>query len=123
MADIGFWSLAQSEPDHLALIDPDGQEFSAGDLLSASNQLVHGLRALGLQPGDAIAMVLPNSVEVFEIYLAAAQAGWYLIPINHHLVGPEVAYIITDCEAKAFIGHQRFADVCVAAADEAGLPA
>jgi long-chain acyl-CoA synthetase len=66
--------------------------------------------------------VLPNGAEVFELYLAALQAGFYLIPINHHLVGPEIAYILQDCEAKAFVAHSRFADVCSAAADELGFP-
>jgi long-chain acyl-CoA synthetase len=66
--------------------------------------------------------VLPNGAPVFELYLAALQAGWYLVPINHHLVGPEIAYIIEDSEAKAFIGHARFADICQAAAEELNFP-
>ena len=37
---------------------------------------------------------------MFELYLAALQAGWYLVPINHHLIGPEVAYILKDSDAK-----------------------
>jgi long-chain acyl-CoA synthetase len=123
MADLGFWRIAAENPDHLAVVAPDGAEVSAGELLGAANQLVHGLRQLGLQPGDSIAMVLPNSVEVFELYLAAGQAGWYLIPINHHLVGPEIAYIVQDCDAKAFVAHERFADASSAAAKELGFPA
>ena len=122
MADLGFWSIAGEDPDHLAVVDPDGTEISAGELLGAANQLVHGLRQLGLEPGDSIAMVLPNSVEVFELYLAALQAGWYLIPINHHLVGPEIAYIVQDCDAKVLVAHERFADACAAAAKELGFP-
>ena len=84
--------------------------------------MVHGLRGLGLQPGDVVATLLPNGVEMFELYLAALQAGWYLVPINHHLIGPEVAYILTDSGAKAFVAHERFADVALDAADEAELP-
>ena len=91
--------MAQEEPGHLALVGPDGTELKAGELLGRANQVVHGLRALGLQPGDTIAFVLPNSIEVFEIYLAALQAGWYIVPINHHLVAPEIAYIVEDAEA------------------------
>ena len=122
MAELGFWSIAQEDPDHLAVVDPDGREIDAGTLLASCNQLVHGLRALGLEPGDAVAMVLPNSIEVFELYLAVLQAGFYLVPINHHLVGPEIAYIVDDSEAKAFVAHERFADACVAAADEIDFP-
>ena len=31
---------------------------------------------------------------MIELYLAVLQAGFYLMPINHHLVGPEIAYIV-----------------------------
>jgi long-chain acyl-CoA synthetase len=120
---LGFWRIAESYPDHLALVDADEREISAGELLSSCNQLVHGLRALGLQPGDAIAMLLPNCAEVFELYLAVGQAGFYLIPINWHLVGPEIAYIVDDCEAKVFVTHARFAEHATAAADEIAFPA
>ncbi|HUF85342.1 MAG TPA: AMP-binding protein, partial [Acidimicrobiia bacterium] len=82
MAELGFWSIAAEDADKLALVDPDEREVDAGELLASCNQVVHGLRALGLQPGDAVAMVLPNSVEVFELYLAVLQAGFYLVPIN-----------------------------------------
>ena len=119
---LGFWKIAETFPDHLALVDPDEREISAGELAASCNQLVHGLRALGLEPGDAIAMLLPNSAEVFELYLAVGQAGFYLIPINWHLVGPEIAYIVQDCEAKVFVAHARFAEHARAAADEISFP-
>ena len=90
---------------------PEGKELTAGDLLGRANQLVHGLRRLDLEPGDVVATLLPNCAEMFELYLAALQAGWYLVPINHHLVAPEIAYILKDSGAKAFVGHERFADV------------
>ena len=54
---------------------------------------------------------------------AALQIGLYFTPINHHLVGPEVAYIVDDSEAKVFVSHERFAERATAAADEIGFPA
>jgi long-chain acyl-CoA synthetase len=122
MADVGFWSLAGHDPRHLALVEPDGLEIAAGELLGSANQLVHGLRGIGLKVGDSVAIVLPNGAPVFELYLAALQAGWYLVPINHHLVGPEIAYILDDCEAKALVVHERFAEVAKAAVEETGFP-
>jgi long-chain acyl-CoA synthetase len=123
MSEWGFWNLAQQDPDHLALVEPAGRALRAGELLAAANRLVHGLRALGLRQGDCIATCLPNGAAMIETYLAAAQAGWYLTPINHHLTAGEIAYIIGDCEAKAFIGAAGFAAACGGAADQAGLPA
>jgi len=120
---VGFWKLAEEDPGRLALVDPSGAEVTYGELFATSNRLVHGLRALGLTAGDGVAAVLPNGVEMVSLYFAAMQAGWYLTPINHHLVGPEIAYIVDDCEAGAFIGHERFGDACRAAADAFALPA
>jgi long-chain acyl-CoA synthetase len=122
MGDLGFWALALENPDYLALVTPAGAEVRAGALLGHANQLVHALRAQGLEPGDVVATVLPNCAEMIEIYLATLQAGWYLVPINHHLVAPEIAYILKDSGAKVFVAHERFADASIAAADEVGLP-
>jgi long-chain acyl-CoA synthetase len=122
MGDLGFWALAQEDPDYVALITPDGAEVRSGELLGRANQVVHALRAQGMEPGDVIATVLPNGAEMLEVYLAALQAGWYLVPINHHLVATEIAYILRDSGAKVFVAHERFAGAAGAAADEVGLP-
>ena len=120
---MGFWKYAQDDPDYVAIVDPDGTEHSAADVLSRSNQLVHALRDLGLEPGDTVAALLPNGAHPMHVYLAALQAGWYYVPINYRLSAPEIAYILTDSEAKAFVSHERFADTAAAAADEAQIPA
>ena len=123
MGDLGFWALAHEDPDHLALVAPDGTEYTRGRAPGPDQPGRPRLAAArASKPGDVVATLLPNGVEVFELYLAALQAGWYLVPINHHLVAPEVAYILTDSEAKAFVAHERFAEVASSAADEAELP-
>ncbi len=121
MAELGFWNFAQRDPEPLALVAPDGREYSRGELLAEANRVVHGLRALGLERGDCVAMMLPNCAEFYFVYLAAAQAGLYMVPINWHLAGPEVAYILEDCGAKAFITHQRVAEAAATAVREAGF--
>ena len=80
MPELGFWRSAQETPARLALVDPDGRELTAGALLATCNRITHGLRALGLQKGDVVAMVLPNGAPVIELYLAVLQAGLYLVP-------------------------------------------
>ena len=122
MGDLGFWRLAENDRDRLALVGPDGTELTAGDLLGRSNQIAHGLRALGLERNDTVALLLPNGIELIETYLAALQIGLYVTPINWHLVGPEIAYILEDCDAKVFVAHERFAAAATAAAAEAGFP-
>src|SRR5687768_12910501 len=119
---LGFWKLAAEQPDHIAVIEPSGRKVTAGELLASCNQVVHGLRALGLKHGDTIAVALKNGLAMLEIYLAATQAGWYLTPINSHLTASEIAYIVGDCDAKAFICCDATAEACRKAADELKFP-
>ncbi|MED5261202.1 MAG: acyl-CoA synthetase [Myxococcota bacterium] len=122
MADHGFWSYANRDAEALALVDPEERSWTRGELHAACNRIVGALREIGLQRGDAVALDSPNCAEFFAVYLACTQAGYYLVPINWHLAPPEVAYIVQDSEAKAFIGHERLAEVCVKAADEIDFP-
>jgi long-chain acyl-CoA synthetase len=122
MSRTNFWAFAAEHLDQVAIVDAEERVITDGELAGSVNQLSHGLRALGLQRGDAVAAVLPNSIEALEVYLATQQIGLYLTPINYHLVGPEIGYILQDCEAHALIVHARYADVCTAAVEETGFP-
>jgi len=118
MTELGFWRMATADPDRVAIIDPDGGEHSAGEVLAVANQVSHGLRALGCEVGDTVACVVPNGLEMLEFYLGATQIGLYITPINHHLVGPEIAYIVNDSDAKVLLGHERFANELAKAGTE-----
>ncbi len=122
MSELGFWNFARKDPGKLALVDPTGREWTRGELLAESNRIAHGLRALGLEHGDCVAVVLPNCAEFYTLYLAIAQSGLYLTPINNHLTGPEIAYIVQDSGAKVFVGSEKFAEACEVALKESGFP-
>ncbi len=121
MSELGFWNLAQKRPDVLALVDPNGHEWSRGELLAEANKIANGLRAQGLGKGDCVALVMENCAEFVQINLAITQIGMYMTPINNHLTGPEIAYILQDSGAKIFFGSAKFADECKVARDEAGF--
>src|SRR5215468_9259284 len=123
MGSLGFWQRALADPGQVAAIEPDGTPHTAGDLLARVNQLTHGLRAQGLQPGDGVAVLAPNGIAPLEVHLAALQAGWYVTPINWHFTAAEIAYIVRDSEAKAFFVHERYGPAGASAAEEAGVPA
>lgn len=117
-----FWNFAARTPNALALVEADGAEVTASELAASANQVVHSLRALGLRAGDAVGMMLPNCREVFEVFMAVAQSGWQVVPINWHLTAPEVEYILRDSAAKAFFASERFGEVAASAASGAELP-
>ena len=81
----GFWAAAQAEPDRVAVIDPAGREWTAGEIAADANRLVHALRARGLSEGDPLAMLLPNRAETFVLLMALFQAGWNFVPLNSNL--------------------------------------
>src|SRR5262249_36182700 len=123
MAEVGLWGIAASTPDKLAVVDPDGGTVSYGELAAAADRIGRGLQALGLKPGDCVAGLLPTSADALALTFAALETGLYVVPVNWHLTAAEVAYILGDSGAKAFVAHQRFAANATAAADAtAGIP-
>ena len=111
---LAWW--AERVPDRLALVTPHGDRTYA-DLNANINRLARALRARGLQPGDAVALMCINRPEFLEVLYAAQRIGLRLTPINWHLTGEEAGYIVANCEAKAFVCSGSLGDkVTVAAA-------
>jgi fatty-acyl-CoA synthase len=75
-----------------------------------SCRLANALIGVGLSKGDRICILAYNCLEWMEIYAATALAGLIAVPINFRLVGPEIAYIVENCEAKALIVQDEFLD-------------
>lgn len=117
----GLWNIAAEHPERTAVIDPDGTEVTYGELAAKANAYARGLQALGLEVGDAIVVLQPNSSELLAAYFAGMQTGLYIVLANWHLAGPEVAYLLSDSGAAAFLAHERFAEAAVSAAEESGL--
>jgi len=74
-------------------------------------RLANALLGLGLAPGDRVAVLAYNCLEWMEIYAAVAKAGLVAVPVNFRLTGSEIAYIVNDCTARAFIVQDPFLDV------------
>src|SRR5580693_4126783 len=118
---MGLWAIAEATPDRTAIIEPNGQAVSYAELATLADRYGRGLQALGLRPGATVAGMLPNSTEALALFFAATQTGLYVVPVNWHLTAPEVAYILGDSGAAAFVAHERFADVAAEAAEAAGI--
>ena len=106
---------AQQTPDRAAIISEAGDRTYA-ELNTRGNQLVRALRAAGLKPGDAVALLCSNRPEFAEVCVACQRGGFRLTPVNWHLKGNEVGYIVDNCEARAFVADARFKGSAVEAA-------
>lgn len=98
---------AKKFPDTIALKDKD-RKFTYPAVNRRVNKLAHGLLILGLKKGDKIAVLLENSIEIVEVYLATAKTGLVIVPINFRLVGAEIEYIANNSDAVAFIVQDEF---------------
>src|SRR5262249_20140702 len=67
--------------------------------------LVQGLRALGVEPGDRVAVLAQNCSEYMEAYAAAELGGWTTVTVNYRLAAPEISYIIADSSPKVLIAE------------------
>ncbi|PKN23371.1 MAG: AMP-dependent synthetase [Deltaproteobacteria bacterium HGW-Deltaproteobacteria-21] len=71
-------------------------------------RLCGGLRRLGLQRNDRVAILHENCHVFLEAYFAAAHNGLILVPLNHRLSPKELAVILDDSGARVLIAHESF---------------
>jgi acyl-CoA synthetase (AMP-forming)/AMP-acid ligase II len=98
---------AKKFPNTVMLKDSQ-RSFTYPEVNTRVNQLAHSLLSLGLSKGDKVAVLLENSIEIVEAFLATAKTGIIIVPINFRLVSAEVEYIADNSDAKAFIVHDEF---------------
>ncbi len=126
---MGLSITAKYFPDRVALISEQGDftdserlrerrltNVTFGRLNARANQLASALRKLGLKEEDALGLVCANRPEFAEAIYAGQRSGLRTVPINWHLTGEEIAYILKDSEAKAIVSDARFAEAAAEAA-------
>src|SRR3954468_21804516 len=113
---LGTWPArrARISPDRTALRDP-GRSLTYAELADRTARYAGALRRLGVQPGDRVAYLGVNAVEVFETFFATWLLGAIAVPLNHRLSGPEIRYMLADSGASVLV-HSADADPLVAAA-------
>lgn len=75
-----FENVAKLYPDRECIVSPSqNKRLTYQEVLEESNKLAAGLRRLGLQKGDRIAIWAPNITEWLVTMLAAARAGLILV--------------------------------------------
>src|SRR2546423_3034711 len=75
------------------------------ELLTRAARVARGYDALGVRPGDSVALLLRNDIAFLEASLGCAVLGANPVPINWHWRDEEVGYLLGDCEAKVLVGH------------------
>lgn len=76
-------------------------KISYAELNALSNRIANGLVNAGFQPGDAIAILMPMTIEAVAIYLGIIKAGCVVVSIAESFAVPEIATRLRIANAKA----------------------
>src|SRR5580704_8554231 len=83
----------------------EGRTQTWGELMDRAACLAAGLRKLGVEPGDRVAVLAANSDRYMELYLAIPWAGAVIAPLNPRWSAEENRYALGDCTPKViFVG-------------------
>ncbi len=108
--------FAHQFPDHDALITEE-RSFTAGSLRDEVHRAAAALIALGVQPGDRVAIWSPNTWHWVVACLAIHHAGAAMVPLNTRYTAAEATDILARTHAPVlfamgrFLGNDRVADL------------
>ena len=97
---------ARYRPDHLAVVFGE-HRLTFRQFNARVNGLANALGGLGFVKGDKIATVLDNSLELLEIYQAAAKTGLVAVPLSPLLRGSGLSNLINDSDCRAVVTTEK----------------
>ena len=104
--------LAESLPDNEALVYDDRDlRWSFGRLEAEAREIARGLLALGVSPGERVAVWATNVPEWVVLQFALAKIGAILVTVNTALRGQEIDYLLRQSGAATLVTIRGFRDV------------
>lgn len=98
---------AKEHSNHVAIIY-QGKETTYGELNKKVNILANGLKQLGINKGDRVAMMLPNIPEFIYFFFACQKIGAVTVPFNTMYKRGEIIHILRDSGARAILCLSNF---------------
>jgi malonyl-CoA/methylmalonyl-CoA synthetase len=110
---------AHLHPQDAFLKTPQGRVLSYADLRHASGRMAATLAALGVQPGERVAVQAEKSVDALLLYVACLRMGAVFVPISTANTVNEVEHFLKDSQPRVAVvrpqDHARIAPVAAAA--------
>jgi len=97
-------------PDKTAVVDGPNR-FSYRELDERVDRLSNALLDLGLERGDRVCILSPNSHFFLESFYATAQIGLVLVPLNYRLVAADHEYILNHAGVSAVLVDWEYVPV------------
>ena len=96
-------------PDKEALIY-GSHRITYSQLEARTNRVANGLRAIGIGPGDHVAVLIKNDHRFVETMLGALRTGASVTPATTRSHINTLVHVMTDSEAKVLFASGDFAD-------------
>jgi acyl-CoA synthetase (AMP-forming)/AMP-acid ligase II len=107
--------------DRPALLSLEGS-WTWAELEDKSNRIAANYLALGLEPGDRVASLMPNRIELLAHYLACLKSGLPAVPLNYRYTPPEIDHALTVSGARIVLAHvERASDIAASKASKLPL--
>lgn len=74
-----------------------------GELFAGAERNAAALVAMGVQPGDRVAVQVEKTIEAIQLYLGTVMAGGVFLPLNTAYTTPEVAYFLGDASPRVVV--------------------
>jgi long-chain acyl-CoA synthetase len=96
-------------PDEVAMVSAT-RALSWAELDRASRSLAAGYRRLGLEPGDRLASLMPNRIDLVVHYLACFRSRVVATPLNYRYTAREIDHALEVSGARAIVAHVERAE-------------
>ena len=113
LGDIPRRSAAR-HPDRAAIIDGDAR-FTFAEFEACVDRTASAIAAAGIGKGERVALLSHNCWQFAVLAFATARRGVVLVPINFMLGATEIAYLLDDSGAVAFVAEDGLAATADAA--------
>ncbi len=114
-----LYAHAESRGSHPAVVFRD-ERLSWADLRDRTERLAQGLAAVGIGPGDPVALLLANSPAYVISALAIGGLGGIVVPLNPQFKQEEIDFYLRNCGVRAVIGDEHGIAVAARIAEESG---
>ena len=108
---------ARLYPGKTAIVDGD-RRLTYREFQARVNQLSHALIERGIEPGDRVCILSPNSHFFMESFYATSQIGAVLVPLNYRLLPEDHEYIINHAGVKAVLVDYEYTGMVDAIRDQ-----
>ncbi|MGD9139005.1 MAG: AMP-binding protein, partial [Desulfobacterales bacterium] len=95
---------ARYNPDKLAIVFED-QRYTFRQFNQSVNQLANALKKRGIKKGDKIATLVPNCLELLEIYWAVSKIGAVVVPLSTLLMSKGLKSLLIDSDVIMVVAY------------------